>query len=153
MFLELFYRKDLLLPRKQLPHVNAWSPKNLLKKRDGFSLITSFVQSLPSLWPLSVSKGGEPKLLLNLLNSRARAIPTLCYRLLLSVIQMTMTVLPPSLHPKPTQNSVCISAYLPSMQDMLHCLVLVTLATCNKTHLYNGTYSLKRQDLKLKCST
>lgn len=55
----------------------------------GFSLITGFVQSLPSLWPLSVpnTKRGEPKLLFNLLNSRAKAIPTLCSRLLLLVIQ------------------------------------------------------------------
>lgn len=69
--------------------------------RDGFSLITSFVQSLPSLWPLSVTntKRGEPKLLLNLLNSRAKAIPTLCCRLLLLVIHMTMTALPPPSHP------------------------------------------------------
>lgn len=110
---------------------------------DGFSLITSFVQSLPSLWLLSVTntKRGEPKLLLNLLNSRAKAIPTLCYRLLLSVIQMTMTALPPSPHPKPTQNpcSVCTPAYIPSMHDMCDCLGIsnLTVSTCTKTLQFN----------------
>lgn len=43
-----------------------------------------FVQPLPSCWPLSVTgtKKRQPKLLLNLLNSRAKAIPTLCINLL-----------------------------------------------------------------------
>lgn len=71
MLLELFYRKGFI-PFKTSNCLTR-SPKNLLKKRDGLSLITSFVQSLPSLWPLSVTntKQSEPKLLLNLLNSRA----------------------------------------------------------------------------------
>lgn len=81
----------------------------------------SQVRWLCSVTPLTVTSishqytTGWTKALSNLLNSRAKAIPTLCFRLLLLplVIQMTMNVLPPSSHPKPTQSSysLCMTAY------------------------------------------
>lgn len=114
------------------PHFNTWPSEHLLKKGAAWwpdnklCLVTPLIVT-----PISFqSKRCKLKLLLNLLNSRAKAIPTLCWRLLLLVIQMTMTALPPSSHPK-YQLSVHTSLTYQA------CLVRVTLVTCSKTLQFN----------------
>lgn len=79
-------------------NISMWFHSTLKSKQhnDDQSLITCFLlcYSIPyEVLSVANTKRSQPKLLLNLLNSRVKAIPTLCYRLHLLLIQMTMTAI------------------------------------------------------------
>lgn len=79
---ELFHRDDWS-KLNGLPSTHTVNPLKWVKKRDGFSQITGFIWPRPSFWLpslFSANSLGELALLLNLLNSRAKAVPTVAFQ-------------------------------------------------------------------------